>query len=129
MPFVSATVLDSKHKCAYSERTFKPTEDQVRYEPEVMLIAICMAYIAMRDVLAEVRSARLQKRLLHTVLDIANADGELGGGEAALIACAAECWGIDLFDAFGISTLPQGRPTLTALSLPARTQWLAPGAH
>ena len=54
MPFVSATVLDSKHKCAYSERTFKPTEDQVRYEPEVMLIAICMAYIAMRDVLAEV---------------------------------------------------------------------------
>lgn len=84
---------------------------------------------ALRDVLAEVRSARLRKRLLHTVLDIANADGELGGGEAALIACAAECWGIDPFEAFGISALPQGRPTLTALSLPASTQWLAPGAH
>lgn len=71
---------------------------------------------ALRDVLAEVRSTRLRKRLLHTVLDIANADGELGGGEAALIACAAECWGIDPFDAFCVTALPQGSPTHAAIA-------------
>lgn len=60
---------------------------------------------ALREVLAEIRHPKLRKRLLKTVLDIANADSELAGGEAVLIASAAECWGIDPFDAFGIAAL------------------------
>jgi uncharacterized tellurite resistance protein B-like protein len=84
---------------------------------------------ALRDVLSEVRSQRLRKRLLHAVLDIANADGNLVGGEAVLIACAAECWGIDPFDAFRISALPQGRPTMAAAARPSMAHWQTSGAH
>ena len=62
MPFVSATVLDSKHKCAYSERTFKPTEDQVSYEPEAMLATIRQAFLAMREVLTEVEDDPRRQR-------------------------------------------------------------------
>lgn len=69
---------------------------------------------ALRDVLSEVRHPLLRKHLLHAVLDIAQADGELAGGEAVLIASAAECWGVDPFDAFGVDTLPNAEIVIGA---------------
>ena len=85
---------------------------------------------ALRDVLAEVRSPRLRKRLLHTVLDIANAPGELAGGEAALIACAAECWEVDPFAAFGIAALPEnGASTSPMAFISAKPRWMSADAR
>ena len=81
-------------------------EDLMVYSHRVAAGHLEIGREALREVLAEIRHPKLRKRLLATVLDIANADSELAGGEAVLIASAAECWGIDPFDAFGISTLP-----------------------
>lgn len=47
------------------------------------------------SLLSEIRNPLLQRRLLRTVIEISHADGELAKGEAALITCATECWGID----------------------------------
>lgn len=79
---------------------------------------------ALRDMLAELHHPELRKRLLDTVLAIVSADGELSGGEAALIACAADCWGIDAFSAFGIHALPQG----TVATMPAGNVSASPRA-
>lgn len=79
---------------------------------------------ALRDVLAEVRHPVLRKHLLHAVLDIAHADGELAGGEAVLIASAAECWGVDLFEAFGVHALPQAEARIgVGTHSPATSRW------
>jgi uncharacterized tellurite resistance protein B-like protein len=85
---------------------------------------------ALREVLSEVRQPDLRKRLLSTVLDIANADGELAGGEAVLIACAAESWGTDPFDAFGINALPQASAFVPCrMPAPAAARWMSAGTH
>jgi len=55
---------------------------------------------ALSALLCEIRNPVLQKRLLSTVIDIVNADGALAKGEAMLIACAAECWGINVHETF-----------------------------
>jgi uncharacterized tellurite resistance protein B-like protein len=48
--------------------------------------------------LAEVKNPVLQKQVLRMMLDIANADLKLTGGEAVLIAEAMKFWGIDLYE-------------------------------
>lgn len=63
---------------------------------------------ALREILGEVRHRRLQKRLLRTVHEIVEADGQLAGGEAVLVALAAECWGLTPFAALRIAP-PPGR--------------------
>jgi uncharacterized tellurite resistance protein B-like protein len=81
-------------------------EDLVVYSHRVPAGHLEIGREALHEILGEVRDPHLRGRLLRSVLDIANADGELAGGEAVLIASAAECWGVDPFDAFGIETLP-----------------------
>lgn len=83
---------------------------------------------ALREVLAEIRHPKLRKRLLKIVLDIANADSELAGGEAVLIASAAECWSIDPFDAFGIAVLPPAGAWMGRGSVARSTGGLRPAA-
>jgi len=46
--------------------------------------------------LAEVQHPLLQKQVLRMMLDVVNADSELSGGEAVLVAEAMKFWGIDL---------------------------------
>lgn len=48
--------------------------------------------------LAEVEHPLLQKQVLRMMLDIVNADSELSGGEAVLVAEAMKFWGIDLHE-------------------------------
>lgn len=48
--------------------------------------------------LAEVQHPLLQKQVLRMMLDVVNADSELSGGEAVLVAEAMKFWGIDLYE-------------------------------
>lgn len=48
--------------------------------------------------LAEVQHPLLQKQVLRMMLDIVNADRELAGGEAVLVAAAMKFWDIDLHE-------------------------------
>ncbi|MDP3539623.1 MAG: TerB family tellurite resistance protein [Azonexus sp.] len=48
--------------------------------------------------LAEVQHPLLQKQVLRMMLDIVNADSELSGGEAVLVAEAMKFWEIDLHE-------------------------------
>jgi len=53
--------------------------------------------------LDEVRDPVLRRKTLRAMMDIVHADGELAGGEAALIARAVRRWGIGL-DQFSVAT-------------------------
>jgi len=48
--------------------------------------------------LAEVQHPLLQKQVLRMMLDVVNADSELSGGEAVLVAGAMKFWEIDLHE-------------------------------
>lgn len=48
--------------------------------------------------LTEVQHPLLQKQVLRMMLDVVNADSELSGGEAVLVAEAMKFWGIDLYE-------------------------------
>lgn len=48
--------------------------------------------------LAEIQHPLLQKQVLRMMLDVVNADRELSGGEAVLVAEAMKFWGIDLYE-------------------------------
>lgn len=48
--------------------------------------------------LAEVEHPLLQKQVLRMMLDIVNADSELSGGEAVLVAEAMKFWEVDLHE-------------------------------
>jgi hypothetical protein len=58
---------------------------------------------ALREVLGDIRSPYLQRKLLRAVLQIVGADGETSGGEAALVSLASERWQLE---ATGMLPLP-----------------------
>lgn len=80
-------------------------EDLIQYSHRASAGHLEVGREALHDMLGEVQSLHKRERLLCSILDIVNADGELADGEARLIASAAECWGGDPFDAFGIEKL------------------------
>lgn len=50
------------------------------------------------QLLAEVKSVRLQKLLLSVMRAVVDADGQMSDGEAVLISQALEYWDFDLYD-------------------------------
>ena len=61
------------------------------------------------QLLRDVRSPELQRRLLRVMLDIVDTDGTVTGGESMLLAEAMMTWGVDLHH-HSLSSTPSASP-------------------
>ena len=70
------------------------------------------------NLLSEIRDPALQKKTLHIMLDVVNADHRLTAGEALLVAQALRQWDIELHEVFDVG-IPHHRYSASTQSNPS----------